>query len=114
MERAPQGEIRTPTSHWAGLNLSKTSPYALESVSDQSAAGNGANTSSNSSVNPPGISSTTLSQWSRSDNASPYNLNATTGMLDVLPAQQRALLCQHKDIHSLLMHLGLEHYISKY
>lgn len=41
-------------------------------------------------------------------------MSATTGIMDVLPAQQRDLICQHKDIHSLMMHLGLEHYISEF
>lgn len=107
MERAPQGEIRTPTSAWAGLNLSKTSPFALETIPDQSVAGPSNSTAS--------TSGTGMNQrWNRTDTSSPYNMSATTGIMDVLPAQQRALICQHKDIHSLMMHLGLEHYISKF
>lgn len=94
MERAPQGEVRTPTSHWADLGLSKTSPFALETT--------------------PTSSNTNTAFWTRPDTASPYHLGATTGMLDGIPANQRSLLIKHKDIHSLMTHLGLEHYISKF
>lgn len=95
MERAPQGEVRTPTSRWADLGLSKTSPFALETT-------------------PTNANSSSANLWTRPDTASPYNLGATTGMIDGIPANQRALLIQHKDIHSLMTHLGLDHYISKF
>lgn len=104
MERAPQGELRTPNSAWAGLHLSKTSPFALETIPDQSVTESNASGNTGLGLNP---------RWTRTDTTSPYNMSATTGLMDVLPAQQRALICQHKDIHSLMMHLGLEHYISK-
>ncbi|XP_055384865.1 protein bicaudal C [Condylostylus longicornis] len=42
---------------------------------------------------------------------SPYNLGATTGIVDSTPYSRRMQLSQHKDIHSLLTSLGLEHYI---
>lgn len=88
MERAPQGEVRTPTNAWAGLSLSKTSPFALESAG--------------------------ISQWTHRNENSPYKLGATTGMLDSTPAQERTQLSQYKDIPSLMTHLKLDHYISEY
>lgn len=96
MERAPQGEIRTPNSNWAGLGISYTSPAPLETAIDDS-----------------------LTTWNRGNGVtaghlSPYNLGATTGIVDSTPTNRRLNLSQHKDIHSLLTSLGLEHYISKY
>lgn len=87
MERAPQGEVRTPTNAWAGLSLSKTSPFALETAG--------------------------ISQWTHRNENSPYKLGATTGILDSTPAQERVQLSQFKDIPSLMTHLKLDHYISK-
>lgn len=97
MERPPQGEVRTPTSQWAGLGLSKTSPFALETASHNVDANNIRN------------------QWVHNvGNASPYsNMGVTTGILESTPAEKRAVLTHQKDIHSLMTHLGLEHYISK-
>lgn len=89
MERSPKSELRTPTNAWAGLALSKTSPSALEMAG--------------------------LSQWTYRDQNSPYKLGSTTGILDSAPpAQDQTQLSQFKDIHSLLNHLKLDHYISKY
>lgn len=97
MERAPQGEVRTPTAQWAGLGLSKTSPFALETASNIVDANNSRN------------------QWVRNaGNSSPYNMGVTTSILESAPADKRAVLTHQKDIHSLMTHLGLEHYISKY
>lgn len=88
IERAPAGEIRTPTSSWAGLGLSKTSPFSLETVTNNN------------------------NQWNRTETSSPYNLGVTTSLMDAAPSHSRMLLSQHKDIHSLMTHLGLDHYIS--
>lgn len=89
MERPPQGEVRTPNSQWTGLGLSKSSPFSLEN--------------SNRNNN----------QWDRSENM-PYNLGVTTGVLDATPTSQRSQFAHFKDIHTLLTHLGLDHYISMY
>lgn len=87
MERQPHGEVRTPTHHWAGLALSKTSPSVLETAG--------------------------LSQWAHRDENFPYKLGSTTSMLDSTPTQDRVQLSQFKDIHSLLTHLKLDHYLGK-
>lgn len=89
MERQPQGEVRTPNSHWSGIGLSKSSPFSLENASRNN------------------------NQWDRGENL-PYNLGVTTGVLDVTPTSQRTPFAHFKDIHTLLTHLGLDHYISKY
>lgn len=94
MERAPiAGELRTPTSNWMGMGLSRTSPAPIETVDD-------------------------LAPWQRSLGAvgilaSPYALGATTGIVDSTTSNRRLQLTQYKDIHSLMTGLGLEHYISK-
>lgn len=88
MKRPPQGELRTPTPAWAGLSLSKSSPLALE---------------------PSGIS-----QWNYREEHSPYKFGATTGLLDTTYPGNRQPLSEFKDIQSLLVHLQLDHYISKY
>lgn len=167
MERAPQGEIRTPNAGWSGLGLSKTSPFLLgatgraddddvsaaaaadeKSGGAESAAGAEAASANNaaSTTTPTGPQSynkhpnsgsggsgaangsqSSTSNWLRHKTsssassasgdapaASPYvNMNATTGLMDIVPSSQRSLLSHHKDIHSLLTHLGLEHYISE-
>lgn len=146
MERAPQGEIRTPNSSWSGLGLSKTSPFLLgDSQSGIGAASTSANTTptglggsvasvcGSAKLTGSGGGNTVVSsgsgnhqqqqqhqqqqsQWLRNKDctgASPYNLNATTGLMDIVPAGQRSMLSHHKDIHSLMTHLGLEHYISE-
>ena len=94
IERAPQGEVRTPTSHWAGLGLSKTSPFALETLASTSNSAQAWNSHSETKV-------------------PTFNLNATTSLMDATPTHQRLMVGQHKDIHSLMTHLGLDHYISK-
>lgn len=87
MERIPHGEPRTPTQEWAGLGLSKTSPFALETSG--------------------------ISHWTHRDDSRPFKLNATTTTMDPL-AQDHSELTQFTDIQSLLVYLKLEHYISKY
>lgn len=86
IERIPHGEPRTPTQAWAGLGLSKTSPFALETSG--------------------------ISQWTHRDETRPFKLNATTTTMDP-SAQDRSELTQFTEIHSLLAYLKLEHYISK-
>lgn len=89
MKRVPQTpEVRTPTSAWAGLALSKTSPFAL---------GDG------------------MSQLSLREKLTPFDKASTTGFIDSMPASMNRIpLSDFKDIHSLLTYLKLEHYISKY
>lgn len=101
MEKSPvPGEVRTPNSQWAGLGLSRTSPAPIETVDDLTAL------------------------WPRSPLAgninggggalvSPYSLGATTGLIDSTPINRRMQITQHSDIQTLLISLGLEHYISK-
>ncbi|EDW57610.2 uncharacterized protein Dvir_GJ18051 [Drosophila virilis] len=98
MERTPvAGELRTPTPAWLGMGLSRTSPAPIETVDDGIGnAGNGWRMP----PPPPGL-------------GSPYGLSATTGLLDATPVSRRMQLSQHKDIHTLLTSLGLEHYISE-
>lgn len=98
MERTPvAGELRTPTPAWLGMGLSRTSPAPLETVDDGGATGpNGWRMPP-----PPGL-------------GSPYGISATTGLLDATPVNRRMQLSQHKDIHTLLTSVGLEHYISKH
>lgn len=79
--------IRTPTDAWAKLSLSKTSPFALES------------------------STSSESHWAQREKLNFYKV-ATTGLIDSAPCADRMPLSQFKDIHSLLSHLKLEHYIS--
>ena len=93
MERPPvSGELRTPNTNWMGMALSRTSPAPLETVDDMNWL-RGANTAAS---------------------VSPYSLAVTTGMIESTPTNRRLQLSQHKDIHSLLTSLGLEHYIRKY
>lgn len=82
-------QIRTPTDAWHKFSLSKSSPFALES----SAVG--------------------VSQWAHREKLN-FEKVATTGIIDSVPWNDRIPLSQFKDIHSLLSHLKLEHYISKY
>lgn len=82
-------QIRTPTDAWHKFSLSKSSPFALES----SAVG--------------------VSQWAHQEKLN-FEKVATTGIIDSVPWNDRIPLSQFKDIHSLLSHLKLEHYISKY
>lgn len=90
MKRAIEGEsVRTPTSTWAGLGLSKTSPFSLETVRKSN-------------------------DWDHNDaspSVSPFGLVQTAGMVDSTPSN---LLGNYKDIQSLLVHLGLEHYINTF
>lgn len=87
MEQTPDAKSpRTPTPYWAGLALSKTSPFALEPSS--------------------------LPQWNHRGETRAFKLNATANALETAP-QDRSELSRFTDIHSLLVHLRLEHYISK-
>lgn len=95
------GELRTPTPSWAGMALSRTSPGVLESVDDNLWPRNvhGMNFNGGAGANGAPIS--------------PYALGVTVGLMDATPTNRRLKLSQHKDIHTLLTSLGLEHYISK-
>ncbi|KAH8262827.1 hypothetical protein KR044_000804 [Drosophila immigrans] len=100
MERTPvAGELRTPTPAWMGMGVSRTSPAPIETVDDANGSG-GANAANGWRMPPPppGL-------------CSPYGLSATTGLLDATPVSRRMQLSQHKDIHTLLTSVGLEHYI---
>lgn len=81
-------QVRTPTNVWSKFSLSKSSPFALES----SAVG--------------------VSQWAHREKLN-FDKVVTTGLIDSVPWSDRIPLSQFKDIHSLLSHLKLEHYISK-
>lgn len=92
MKRTLDGDgIRTPTSTWSGLGLSRTSPFALGSIRQPSLD------SFRNDVSP---------------SVSPFNLVKTTGIIDSTPSN--SYLEHHKDIESLLIHLGLEHYINTF
>lgn len=84
-------QVRTPTDAWAKFSLSKTSPFALQSSSTSSG----------------------LSQWAQREKLN-FDKAATTGFIDSVPWNDRIPLSQFKDMHSLLSHLKLEHYISMY
>ncbi|XP_036321966.1 protein bicaudal C [Rhagoletis pomonella] len=100
MERPPiSGELRTPTPNWAGMALSRTSPGILESVDDSLWPRNVASMNFGGGAGPSGPSIT------------PYALGMTVGLMDATPTNRRLQLSQHKDIHTLLTSLGLEHYI---
>lgn len=79
-------QVRTPTDAWHKFSLSKSSPFSLEST----AVG--------------------ASQWANQN----FEKAATTGLNYSVPWNDRIPLSQFKDIHSLLSHLKLEHYISTY
>lgn len=110
MECAPQGEARTPTANWIGLGLSRTSPAPLESATptNEDFIGSWSRNSAAALQNAAALNNNGGQQLS------PYNLSSTTGLVDSTPSNRRLQLTQHKDIHSLLTSLGLEHYISKF
>lgn len=81
-------QIRTPTDAWSKFSLSKSSPFALES------------------------SAVDVSQWANREKLN-FDKVATTSLIDSVPWNDRMPLSQFKDIHSLLSHLKLEHYIGK-
>uniref|UniRef100_A0A1A9WTZ7 SAM domain-containing protein n=1 Tax=Glossina brevipalpis TaxID=37001 RepID=A0A1A9WTZ7_9MUSC len=86
MERLPMaGELRTPNANWMGMGLSGTSPAHLETVNNWPLGAGILN--------------------------SPYNLGTTTGVIDATPTNRRLQLHQCNDMQSLLVALGLEHYI---
>lgn len=85
-QRFPREELRQPTHAWAGLSLSKSSPFALE------ASG--------------------MSQWTHRNEQSPYKMGTTTSIIDSTPIQDRQLP-ECSDIHSLMTELKLAHYIRK-
>lgn len=76
-------KVRTPTNAWAGFGLGKTSPFSVESA--------------------------TSGMWQREN----VQFASTTGLIDAIPTTDRIPLSHFKDIHSLLHHLKLEHYISE-
>lgn len=82
-------QVRTPTDAWTKFSLSKTSPFALESTT------------------------TGITQWAHREKLN-FNKVVTTGLIDSIPWNDRMSLSQFKDIHTLLSHLKLEHYISMY
>lgn len=106
MERPPvSGELRIPNANWMGLALSRTSPAPVDVAMDDLAPwsrhlGRGGGGGSNSG---PG-----------GGPLSPYGLGITTGVVESTPTNRRLHLTQHKDIHSLLTSLGLEHYIKTF
>lgn len=81
-------QVRTPTDSWVRFSLSKTSPSFLET----STAG--------------------LTQWRHREKLN-FEKSTTTGFIDGVWNDQTPF-SQFKDIHSLLSHLKLEHYISKF
>lgn len=83
-----QGEARIPTPVWAGMSLSCTSPIPTETPD-------------------------TNNIWKRG-NITPYNMGVTTSLLDVTPRQQRQNLSRYNDLHTLMVYLGLEHYIKTF
>lgn len=89
MENQARGELRVPTPVWYGMGLSKTSPLPVE-LSEQN-------------IN-----------WGSRGDSSPYNMGVTTGLLDAATKQQRNKLAQFDDLRTLLINLGLDHYIRKF
>lgn len=81
-----ENEVRTPTRHWQGLGLSRTSPYPAE-------------------PNP------TENDWPKRT-SSPFAM--TTSILDSIPKAQRDRLSQYNDIVSILANIGMEHHIRKF
>nr|XP_036216038.1 protein bicaudal C isoform X2 [Bactrocera oleae]XP_036216039.1 protein bicaudal C isoform X2 [Bactrocera oleae]XP_036216040.1 protein bicaudal C isoform X2 [Bactrocera oleae]XP_036216041.1 protein bicaudal C isoform X2 [Bactrocera oleae] len=103
MERPPiSGELRTPTPNWAGMALSRTSPGVIESVDDNLWPRNVHGMNFNGGAGASGAP------------ISPYALGVTVGLMDATPTNRRLKLSQHKDIHTLLTSLGLEHYIKTF
>ncbi|XP_055680364.1 protein bicaudal C [Lutzomyia longipalpis] len=92
MKTSPMGEVRTPTSTWQGLGLSRTSPMTPRD----------------------GISGAFSADWEDTAVASPYQLGKTCGILDSTPVQRRAQIGHHPDLQSLLTSLDLEHYINTF
>lgn len=86
-QRFPREELRQPTHAWAGLALSKSSPFALETSG--------------------------MSQWTHRNDHSPYKTGITTSIIDSTPLQDRQLP-ECSDIHTLMTELKLAHYIRKY
>lgn len=82
-------QIRTPTDAWSKFSLSKSSPFALETAAFGAP------------------------QWAHQEKLH-FDKGATTGLIESVPWNDRISLSQFKDIHSLLSHLKLEHYISTY
>ncbi|XP_067620096.1 protein bicaudal C isoform X2 [Eurosta solidaginis] len=100
MECPPvSGELRTPTPNWAGMALSRTSPGVLESTDDSLWPRNVSGLKYNGEAGAGGPP------------ISPYALGVTVGLMDATPTNRRLNLAHHKDIHTLLTSLGLEHYI---
>lgn len=100
MKRSLEGEeVRTPTSQWSGLGLSKTSPFSLETVRK----------SNDWDHNEPSTTTTTAAA------VSPFGLGKTTGLVD--SSSSANLLSgagQPKDMNTMLIGLGLEHYIDTF
>ncbi|XP_055851865.1 protein bicaudal C [Episyrphus balteatus] len=138
------GELRTPNANWIGLALSRTSPAPLETGDDNNAwnrssgcgvapnagaggasvgggagadggggrNGNGGN--NNNSNNNANAAIGAAAAATGGIPISPYCLGATTGMIDSTPLNRRIQMSQHKNMHSLLTTLGLEHYIKTF
>lgn len=79
-------EIRTPTRHWQGLGLSRTSPHPMEQNQEEN-------------------------DWPR-NTSTPFAM--TTSILDSVPRPQRDRLSQYNDVASILVNIGLEHHIRKF
>lgn len=88
MDNQARGELRTPTPVWYGLGLSKTSPLPVDLAEPNN-------------------------NWGNRGDSSPYNMGVTTGLLDAATKQQRNKLPQFDDLRTLLINLGLDHYIRK-
>lgn len=87
MRQSPsQNEIRTPTHHWQGLGLSKTSPHPVMELHHPD------------------------NDWPQRT-SSPFTM--TTSVLDAIPKQQRERLAHYSDVTSILLNLGLGHYIGE-
>lgn len=80
--------LRTPTPAWAGFGLSKTSPLVMDT---------------NKMAN----------QWTRPAETTMFDKISTTSLMDTIASADRNSLSHFKDIHSLLTHIKLEHYISE-
>lgn len=94
MKRSLDGEeIRTPTSQWSGLGLSKTSPFSLETIRKPN-------------------------DWDHNNDTpaapvSPFLMGKTTSIVDA--SSTNLLAAGHpKDMNTMLISLGLEHYIDTF
>lgn len=93
MSISPQaGELRTPTAAWQGMNLSRTSPSAMETP----------------------ISNNAWVESAPPENVAGMFNNMTTTVLDSTPVRHRNQLSKYNDIVTLLTGLGLEQCIPNF